>query len=106
MLRVAAESQGVRLCASRMFQKLPARWRRTGGERAAFVGRKFLQCVHKMHVRGAALQYIDHILAQRHIIARARASSTRSFCARTLFALRFPSCLLFLQAYFSETLTC
>src|SRR5258708_12629678 len=106
MLRVAAEFQDVPLRDSRMFQQLPARVRQTGGERAAFVGRKFLQCVHKMHVRGAALQYIDHMLAQRHIIARARASSTRSFCARTLFALRFPSSLLFLQAYFSETIPC
>src|SRR5258707_7048753 len=89
-----------------MFQELPASVRQPGGERSGFVGRKFLQFVHKMHVRGAALQYIDHMLAQRHIIARARASSTRSFCARTLFALRFLSCLLFLQAYFSETITC
>src|SRR5258708_17090876 len=89
-----------------MFQQLPARVRQSRSERAAFVRRKFLQRVHEVHVRGAALQYIDHMLAQRHIIARGPASSTRSFCARTLFALRFPSCLLFLQAYFSETITC
>src|SRR5258708_33530286 len=106
MLRVAAEFQDVPLRDSRMFQQLPARVWQTRGDRAAFVGRKFLDRVHKMHVRGAALQYIAHMLAQRHIIARARASSARSFCARTLFALRFPSCLLFLQADFSETITC
>src|SRR5258708_17289898 len=89
-----------------MFQQVPARLRRSGSERPAFVRRKFLQRVHKMHVRGAALQYSDHMLPQRNIIAGARASSPRSFCARTLFALRFPSCLLFLQAYLSETITC
>src|SRR5258707_620937 len=87
-----------------MFQQLPACVRQTRGERAALVGWKFLQRVHEVHVRRTALQYIDHMLAQRCIVARAQASSARSFSACALLALR--NCLLFLQAYFSETITC
>src|SRR5260221_5630401 len=104
MLRVAAELQDVLLRDSGMVQQLAARVRQAGGERAALVGWKFLQRVHEVHVRGTALQYIDHMLPQRCIVARAQASSARSFSACALLALR--NCLLFLQAYFSETITC
>src|SRR6266404_3838842 len=96
-----------------MFQQLPAGMRQTGRECAALVGRKFLQRVHELHVRGAALQQVDQVLTQRRIIdagVRARALSVRSPCGRALFAqllaLGPPNQVLFLQAVFSETITC
>ncbi len=40
---------------------------------AAFIRRKFLQRVHEMHVRGAALQQIHQMLAQRRVVISSRA---------------------------------
>src|SRR6266404_5531343 len=92
-----------------MFQQLPARVRQTRRECAALVGREFFERVHELHVRGAALQQIDQMLAQCGIIhtrGRARAFSTRAFSCCAFAALLVGRFLFLLQADFSETITC
>src|SRR4029077_8382597 len=103
MFRVAAELQDVPLRDARMLEQLPAGVRQTRRKRSAFVRWKLFQRIHKVHMRGAALQQIDQMFAQRRIAARAR-----TFSARALLRLsaRLFCCLLFLQADFSETITC
>src|SRR5712692_4261222 len=109
MLSVAAEFENVPLRDARMLQQLPTSVRQAGRKRTALVGRELFQRVHELHVRGAALQQIDHVLAQRRIV-HARAFSMRAFPRCTFPACLLAACprarLLFLQADFSETITC
>src|SRR5882762_2375101 len=109
MLRVSAELHNVPLRDPRVLQQLPAGMRQARRKRTALVGRKFFQRIHKLHVSRAALEQIDHVLAQRGIV-HARAFSIRAFRRYTLPTFLLTACprgcLLFLQAVFSETITC
>src|SRR5882762_4508215 len=104
MLRVAAELHNVPLRDPRVLQQLPSGMRQARRKRTALVGRKFFERIHKLHVSRAALQQIDHVLAQRGIVARAGTFAGRFFAS--LLGLRSRPWLFFLQADFSETITC
>src|SRR5258708_7432533 len=109
MLRVAAKFKNVPLRDARMLQQLPTSVRQPRCKRPAFVGWKLFQRIHELHMRRAALEQIDHVLAQRGIV-HARAFSIRAFRRYTLPTFLLTACPrgrpLFLQADFSETITC
>src|SRR5712672_3682734 len=109
MLGVAAELDNVPLRDPRMLQQLPTSVRQARRKRSALVRWKFFQRIQKLHVSGAALQQIDQVLTQRRIV-RARDFSICTSCCCTFPACRPAACprpwLLFLQADFSETITC
>src|SRR5712671_7291654 len=109
MLGVAAELQNVPLRNPRMLQQLPTGVRQARRKRSTLVRWKFFQRIQKLHVSRATLQQIDQVLTQRRIV-HARGFSISAGSGSTfpacLLAACSRGCLLFLQADFSETITC